>query len=243
MEEEKKDKKPDVDYVKLIRSNEKKKSVIVILIFLIIMMAAVIALFYFGIVNMPGAKKCMDDTTVQNTCTECPKCEDNTKECNCPACTTNLGEKISSVKEIKLTEKNQTIKIGNKEFKVRVGTGDNDGILAIDDFYITYTSSDGYVDHAYLTDKFIFFTNDAQAGEIINYAYSPVHVMAVNDNGFQLSDNSFKVVNGYLHTEGAPFCGDEVLDPNTSKEYIEHCKDRDLLVKYIDNTLIVVDAK
>ncbi len=245
MEEEKKDKKPDVDYVKLIRSNEKKKSIIVILIFLIIMMAAVIALFYFGIVNMPGAKKCNDDTTTQTTCTECPKCEDNTKECNCPATTTNLGEKISSVKKITLTDKNQTIKVGKESIKVRVGTGDNYGYLAIDDYFVksNFSTDEVYVDNAYVTDKFIFFTHNAQAGEMISYAYVPYGEIITNNNGYQIDDASFKIVNGYLHAMGAPFCGVDGPDENASKEEKEKCKDHDLLIKYIDNTLIVVDAK
>ena len=180
-----------------------------------------------------------DDIT-KNDC-DCPKCQecDKVKECentplqcNCPN-VSNFGEKINSFKEIKLTATNQTIKIGSKTVKVKTGTYENnDGYLAIDDYIVNYPLGSGkvHVDKAYITDKFIFFTGVAQDGEIIQYVLGEKGEIIPNNNQYQM--HNFKIVDGYLHASGHIFCG---LDGN--------CPDKDLLIKYIDNTLIVTEVK
>lgn len=166
--------------------------------------------------------------------TECPKCETGT--CNCPTCTNN-GEKISSLKEIKLTATNQTVKIGNTNVKVRLGTGDKDGYLAINDYFESDSTGNNFtVEYAYLTDKFMFFTRRGFASQKIVYAISAPHSEIVaNNNSYNISDESFKIVNGYLHGTGSIPCGDSEKDPE--------CRSKDLIIKYIDNTLIVTPYK
>lgn len=135
----------------------------------------------------------------------------------------NYGEKLSSFKEIKLTTENQIIKVGNREFKVKIDNLDN---LYVDDF-----SRNHSVAHAYLTDKFILFTQQSQDGEtfLLGLGNHGLGEVGTNDNEYQMHD--FKLVDGYLHASGHFFCG---LDGN--------CTDKDLIIKYIDNTLIVVPA-
>ena len=153
------------------------------------------------------------------------KCEDNPKvtekECNCSSVC--LGEKITSVKEIKITETNQEIKIGRKTFKVRV---DESKKLYVDD----HISVGGqYADYMYLTDKYAFFTVASQFNYSISYAFSENEIITVNNNGSLMKD--FKVVDGYLNATGGREIGFETWDQ------------KDLLIKYIDNTLIVTYAK
>ena len=142
------------------------------------------------------------------------------------------GEKVSSVKEITLTDKNQEVKVGNKTYKIKIGSGDNYGDLLVDDSFVHSGNNDKniYVDHAYLTDKFIFFTHGGQDADLIDYAIGETGIIVPNNNEYQIGD--FKIVDGYLHASGHIFCG---LEGN--------CPDKDLLIKYIDNTLIVAEAK
>ena len=76
----------------------------------------------------------------------------------------------------------------------------------------------------------MFFTGVAQDGEMIQYVLGEKGEIIPNNNEYQM--NSFKIVDGYLHASGHIFCG---LDGD--------CPDKDLLIKYIDNTLIVVENK
>ena len=168
--------------------------------------------------------------------TECPKCQECTKcesqTCNCPNNTTNLGEKVGSIKKINITDKNQTFKVGKKEYKIRKGTGDNYDKLSINDYFvkISFSTDEIGFSHAYLTDKFIIFTSDAQDGEMICYVQGENGEIVANNNEYQM--NSFKVVDGYLYAKGHVFEG---VDAGS--------KDKDLLIKYIDNTLIVTESK
>lgn len=164
-------------------------------------------------------------------CEKCEKCQefkecDNTpSQCNCPSVSI-LGQKISSLKKIKLTHTNQTVKVGNKEFKVKI---DDDGeYLSIND----YVRGQVYADTAYVTDKYIFFTSVAQSGNVIQYAQGVEGEIGVNDNGYLINDDSFKIVDKYLHASGGAWCGMECELPS-----------KDLLIKFIDNTLIVTETK
>ena len=219
MKEEKKFKVTEEEFLKLKRSNEKKKAVIVILIFTMVIILMLAILFYLVLDNnQPDADVKKDD-------------------CNCGAvtnCTSIVpslsNEKVSSVKEINLTNKNQTVKIGNKEYKVKIGTGNDHGMLQIDDNYVNTENSTEhiYVDHAYLTEKYMFFTISGQFAEWIAYVIGEEGVVAVNNNEAQMQD--FKIVNGELHaTGGVPHSDgyEMVIDNN------------DLLIKFTDNTLIV----
>ena len=58
-------------------------------------------------------EKTLNNNWNENT-NNCPKCENSSLNTN------NYGEKISSFKEIKLTTENQTIKIGNRQIKIKI---------------------------------------------------------------------------------------------------------------------------
>ena len=142
------------------------------------------------------------------------------------------GEKVSSVKKITLTETNQEIEVGGKSYKIKIGSGNDYGDLLVDDNFVKFTFNGEHihVHSAYLTDKFIFFTQFGQSGASIVYAISKNGEIVPNNNEYQIGD--FKIVDGYLHASGHIFCGPE-----------GNCPDKDLLIKYIDNTLIVTEAK
>lgn len=172
-------------------------------------------------------------------CEECKECDNTPTECNCPN-NSNYGEKISSLKEIKLTDKNQTFKIGKKEVKIRTGKDDDYGKLYVDDELITYStiypmnSDDDAVriDHLYITDRFAFATFIGQFGEELFFAFDGKNEMSVNNNYWQF--DTFKIKDGHLHATGMMDCFDGS----------KNCKDNvDLIIKYIDNTLIVTPFK
>ena len=192
--------------------------------------------------NKPECEKTECNCEKCEECQECEKCDNTPSECKCPK-ESNYGEKISSFKELKLTDKNQTVKIGKKEYKLKIGKGNDDyepGSLYINDEMITYesylhygASSDGIiVDHIYLTDKFIFTTTTGQFGEAILYVFDGENEMFANNNYWQF--DSLKLKDGYIHATGMMDC----FDGSTK------CKDNvDLIIKYIDNTLIVTPFK
>ena len=228
------------EYLELKKNNEKKKIIIVVLIFVATLFAIMAILSYLGIINNNSNDK--NSGTDTNNC-QCEKCEkqecqcDNTPtDCNCPKCpnyTGCLGEKISFIKEIKLTDKNQTVKVGKKEYKIRLGT-EVSNHSNVDDFYDEYLiinnmmaisnldSDPISVDHTYVTDKYIIFTADGQRGEWFAYVIGEQDEIHFVFDGNIPSDsrymNDFHVVDGYLYTD-------------------------EFLIKYIDNVLLVVDKK
>ncbi len=168
---------------------------------------------------------------------ECPKtdckCEEKSNSCNCSN-SLDLGEKIGSVKKINITKTNQSFKIGSKEVRLRIGSdGENDNVLFVNDKYSWDAAS---FDEAYLTDKFIFFTTVGNLSGAIMYAIDGEGLeIPTNYNGYFADD--FKIVNGYLHASGSIFCADE-----ENGVVSDECKGKDLLVKYANNTLIVIPA-
>ena len=163
-------------------------------------------------------------------CEECEKCDSNTSQCNCSNSTTScLGDKITSLKKINLTTTNQDIKIGGKTFKIRKN---GDGVLYVNDQEIYVEGSTFVADNVYLTDKYLFATVVGQFNEGIWYAIGEQGEIGINNGGYTMQD--FKVVDGYLHaTGGIPYSNGYDLDVDM----------KDLLIKFIDNTLIVTYAK
>ena len=149
------------------------------------------------------------------------------KECNCS--TSCLGEKITSVKEIKLTTTNQDIKIGEKTYKIKT---DDEGILYIDNEKVYVYGNDFAPSNVYLTDKYLFSTVAGQFYESIMYAIDEQGKIGVGSDDYTMEN--FKVVDGYLHATGGKivFGG---LDLGVDM--------KDLLIKYIDNNLIITYAK
>ena len=212
--------------------NEKNKGIgknIIIAVLVVLLLIAGGYIGYDKFLKNNNESKNIDNCPI---CEVCEKCETNTNECNCLNNSQNYGEKLSGFKEIKLTKENQTIKIGSREFKVKNGTYENvDGYLSIDDYVVNYSHGLGkvHMGHLYLTDKFMFATSSSQDGDYIAYVKGEKNEIGINNNEYQMHD--FKLVDGYLHASGHIFCG---LDGD--------CPDKDLIIKYIDNTLIVVPA-
>ena len=172
-------------------------------------------------------------------CTECEKCESTASKCDCPVYTnsSNLGEKVRNVKKIELDSTNQKIVIGSKTLNLKVDKyGNQDDVLYINNAVANSYKYDTNTvtlapPVAYLTDKYVFFTSVGQDWDGIVYAIDEnAKEIVVNDNGYQMHD--FRIEDGYLHATGHVFRG--LVDDNP---------DKDLLIKYIDNTLIVTEAK
>ncbi len=149
----------------------------------------------------------------------------------------NFGEKVYTVNKIDLSNINQKVTIGNKTFNLKVDNHDNtqDVLYINDEVANSYHGYNNFVilvpPVAYQTEKYIIFTSVGQDDDGIDYAIDENgKEIVINDNGYQM--HGFKIVDGYLHATGHIFCG---LECDIS--------DKELVIKYIDNTLIVTEAK
>lgn len=153
---------------------------------------------------------------------ECPKID-----CQCEKNGSNFNNEtsIKSLSEINFTGEYKTVRIGNRNIKIQV---DEDSYLLIDDNYVYGSNNSNKIVamHTYLTDKFVFFTDVGQDGEVIEYAVGENGAIVVNDNDYQMMN--FKLNNGYLQASGHIFCG---LDGD--------CPDKDLIIKLEGNVLTV----
>ena len=135
------------------------------------------------------------------------------------------GEKISSLEEINLTTTNQEIKIGEKTFNIR--TDDNSRGFYINDVEINDVH---LISNVYLTDKYLFVVSPGRDERGISYAISEQGKVAINVNNYYTHD--FKLVDGHLHAKGA-----------TGSDNYDYSNEKDLIIKYIDNTLIVTPTE
>ena len=137
--------------------------------------------------------------------------------------------KITSFKKVTITDNDQIINIGEKEFKIKKETTIDGSFLLIDDT-IQYVDDmeTAYADFAYVTNKYIIFTIIGQDGELISYAINnDGKKINTNDNKYQMQD--IKNVDGTIVARGHIFCG---LDGD--------CPDKELLIKYENNTITVL---
>ena len=166
--------------------------------------------------------------SIECNCPKCQACESASSQCNY-ANATSVGEKVTTLKKMEVTEANQSIKIGGKTFNIRK---DSDGALYVDDEKVISRHGDEYyADYLYLTDKFAIFTNGAQFKEYIGYALSETGAVAIIDGERQM--DNFKLVNGYLHAKGG------IPTFNAIDLNIE---EKDLVIKLVDNILTVAEA-
>lgn len=212
------------------QKNSSNKAIIIVLVLIII------GLLGFIVYDKFLQKDTKPETNMQEKECNCPKCEES-KENENSSTSSDFGEKITSLKKITITEKNQTIKIGKKEYNVR---RDNEYNLLINDNYIYKDGIEIGIDanengHLYLTDKFMFLTNPAQMEEYLEYAIDENgKIDIINDNFLQMKD--FKIVNSYLHASGCFAKTDE-------KALELYCEYSDVIIKYADNKLIVTPFK
>lgn len=200
----------------------KKSSIVIILLScLVVLLGGYIV--YDKVINKESGVTETDSTLVN--CQKCQECENNcpNSRCDCPSCSCN-GVKINSLKEIKfnITDKNQTIKVGNKEVKIRKVNDD----LYINDLH-RYNDV-GNPDKAYVTDQFILFTNPGQCQEAIDFVVDENGDNIVVSSSYQIYDLQSK--NGYLYAKGMSCSG-------------EPYPIYDVIIKYIDHTLIVTKVK
>lgn len=215
---------------------EKKDSTQLLLIIFVILTFALGGFVFYDKV-LKKETKTIETGNNDNSSTNCPPCEkcNNTpSQCNCPN-SSNRGVTLNSLKEFKITNVNQTVKVGNKEIKLRIGNYDNktdvlfinDNVAWTNNGYdsLVHVYNDNY--KVYATDKFIMLMIDGQCDSSIYYACDENgNNIVVNDNGYQF--NNLKINNGLLSAKGA-VCTSEKPD-------------EDLVIKYIDHTLIVTKA-
>ena len=138
-------------------------------------------------------------------------------------------DKITALKKVTITDVDQIVNIGEKEFKIKKETTVDGSFLLIDNDIRNIGEMDTvYADFAYATNKFIFFTIIGQDGELISYAIdSTGKEITINDNKYQMQD--IKLVDGNLEASGHIFCG---LDGD--------CPDKELQIKYENNIITVL---
>ena len=175
-------------------------------------------LFYLGIINSHPTSKSNDSKLI-------PK--DNGQVENIV-----INDKITSLNRMEITDTNQITKIGNKEFKIKKEVTVDGAFLLIDDAIREVLNMETvYADYAYVTNKYIIFTLIAQDWEKVVYVINENgEQVSVDDGDYQIHD--LKIVDGKVEAKGHIFCG---LDGD--------CPDKDLIIKYEDNQIIISPIK
>lgn len=151
---------------------------------------------------------------------------------------------ITSLGRIEITGENQIVNLDGKEFKIKKEITVDGAFLLIDDnIQYVWDIETVYAEYAYVTNKYIIFTVNAQDWETITYAIdkngNQIEVDDINkdendtgDNSQQYQLHNFKVVDNKLQASGHIFCG---LDGS--------CPDIDLIINYENNKIIVIPKK
>lgn len=135
---------------------------------------------------------------------------------------------IASVSRVEINDNNQEVSIGDSKFNIRkILTVDGAFLLVNDNTIEVGNSETVYAEFAYVTNKYIIFTVAAQDWESIVYVMDKDgKAIAFENNDYQIHD--LKVNDGILYASGHIFCG---VDGN--------CPDRDLVIKYENNHLVI----
>ena len=204
MEEKKNDEK---EYLQLKRDNNKKMALIIILVFAMILMIGLIMLYFHNNKNTDSNTNNGNSNSSKNT---------------------TVVDKITSVDKIAISDADQVVNLGGKDYKIKKEISVDGSFLLINDKTIN-TDNGGtvYADNAYVTNKFIIFTIIGQELDEIVYAIDENgNKIEISDNKYQIHD--LKVVNEHLQASGHIFCG---LDGD--------CPDVDLDIIYENNKIIV----
>ena len=213
------------------QNSSSNKAIIIVLVLIIL------GLLGFMVYDKFLQKDTKPGTNTQEKDCNCPKCEECQKCEECPKCTnnsttttSNLGEKVTSIKKLSLSTSNQVIKIGEKSYKIRIN---DEGELIVDDNKALSVHGDSFSPFTvYLTDKFLFATIDGQYKETIYYALGENGKISINDNDSQM--DNFRIVDGYLRADGgAVQSGGQEIS----------WKEENLIIKFIDNKLVVTSYK
>lgn len=154
------------------------------------------------------------------------------------------SEKITTLKRIQLSDVDQIANVDGKEFKIKKEVTVDGAFLLIDDaVQYVWDLETAYAEFAYVTNKYIIFTVNAQDWETITYAIdkegNQISVDDVNKEGnekgederrYQIHD--LKIVDGKLQASGHLFCG---IDGD--------CPDIDLMLNYENNIITVAPKK
>ncbi len=138
---------------------------------------------------------------------------------------------VNNLSNFAITDVNQSVKLGNREYKVKTGSQDKeDYVLFINDKVISKDNNFVHADQVFVTDKYALFTSAGQYGLSIVYAIDNEgnELTIKNDNQIQM--NSLKIVSGILHATGNKVC-------------FENCEpEHDIMVLYFGNSLIITFA-
>lgn len=139
-----------------------------------------------------------------------------------------IDNKITNLDRIEITDVDQTIYIGEKEYIIKKEVTVDGAFLLIDDEIQEITDlGTAYADFAYVTNEFAFFTIVAQDGESIVYAIDKDgNALTFDDKDYQMQN--ITIDDGILIARGHIFCG---LDGD--------CPDKDLIIEYKDNVITV----
>ncbi len=146
---------------------------------------------------------------------------------------------VEELKDIAITDVNQSVKLGNREFKVKTGSQDNqDYVLFINDKSVSKDNKFIYADKAYVTDKYVLFTSTIAYSfeQKISYAID-IEGKEINVKGVNLSSfggfvlQEIDTIDGILHASIR-----SIQDPNQCASKIEF---GDIMFLYIGNTLFI----
>ena len=149
-------------------------------------------------------------------------------------------EEITSLKRIQITDVDQIANVDGKEFKIKKEISVDGAFLLIDDtIQYVWDMETVYAEYAYVTNKYIIFTIIGQDWETITYAIdkngNQITVDDVNKDGNKTGEDTrryqihdLKIVDDKLQASGHIFC-----------ELDSDCLDKDLMINYENNTIIV----
>ena len=140
-----------------------------------------------------------------------------------------VDNKVTSLERVEITDTEKTVNVDGKEFRIKQELTVAGAYLYIND--VVQISKDNetiYADIAYVTNKYIIFTNPGQDGEIISHAIDKDgKQIIVNTNDYQIHD--IVLANDILEARGHILCG---LDGD--------CPDKTLIIKYENDTIVVL---
>ena len=179
---------------------------------------AILAILLIGTLSFICYDKFINKEKPPVTPTNTTNTTDNTKDDK---------SSLTVLNSFELTNENQSIKIGNNTFNVRIPAL-HEGVLYINDQEYNYGA-----DYVYVTDNFAFFTQLGQFNSSIEYAIDE------NGNAIKLEVGNYYIHD--MHIENGMIVGKgmdviEALDKEISN-------DIDLILKYENGVLSITPKK
>ncbi len=134
---------------------------------------------------------------------------------------------ITKLTRITITDTNQLVTIGNKEYNIKKEVTVDGAFLLINDaIQELWDMETVYADYAYVTNKYIIFTTKEDLETIVYAIDEEGNEIATNDNKYQVHD--LKVTDNKVYAKGHVSC-----------ELEDSCQEEELIITY-ENDIITV---